>query len=369
MALQNFSVSDFLKHYWQQQHLLIRKALPGYKPPLDGDDLAGLSLEENAESRIIINHGNNQWEVQYGPFAEDHFSTLPEKDWTLLVQAVDHWLFEINDLKQLFRFIPDWRIDDIMISYAPKGGGVGPHYDRYDVFLLQAAGQRRWKIGQQCDSNTPQSDHDNIRQLLQFDEQADYLLNPGDILYVPPGCAHWGTSESDDCMTISIGFRAPAHEQLIAQLCDDVASRLSEDQRYTDQDLPQTAHPASISPAAITQLQDVVTRHLLNEQTLAISFGKLMTQVKYPEIFTVSDCEGTQLIRRPDARLAYFMTADELLLFANGECIHCPLDDELFAQYLADTEQLDLAELSEQQQVLVQQLIELGVYEDAAEED
>src|SRR5690606_100852 len=119
----------------------------------------------DAESRIIIHHGNDNWELQYGPFAEDHFSTLPEKDWTLLVQAVDHWLFEINDLKQLFRFIPDWRMDDIMISYAPKGGGVGPHYDRYDVFLLQAAGQRRWKIGQQCDSQTPASDHDGIRQI------------------------------------------------------------------------------------------------------------------------------------------------------------------------------------------------------------
>lgn len=365
MALQNFSVNDFLKNYWQQQHLLIKKALPGYKSPLDGDDLAGLSLEEDAESRIIINHGNDRWEIQYGPFAEDHYEKLPKENWTLLVQAVDHWMFEINDLKQHFRFIPDWRIDDIMISYAPIGGGVGPHYDRYDVFLLQASGQRRWKIGQHCDHNTPTSDHDNIRQILNFEEQADYLLNPGDILYVPPGCAHWGTSESDDCITISIGFRAPSHEQFIAQMCDDVASQLSEDLRFTDRELAQQNHPAAIPANIAEQLKSIIEQHLLQPEALIKSFGKLMTQVKYPEIFTPSECESDVLIRRPDARIAYFKHDDYVMLFANGECILLPEDEEIFAQYLADTEQLNRSPLSDEQKLLIEQLIELGVYEDA----
>lgn len=368
MVLQNFSAKDFLANYWQQQHLLIKKALPGYKPPLDANDLAGLSLEEEAESRIIIEHDDNQWEVQYGPFPEDHYQSLPSKNWTLLVQAVDHWLFEINDLKQLFRFIPDWRLDDIMISYAPKGGGVGPHYDLYDVFLLQASGQRRWKIGQQCDSTTPLSANTEIRQLAHFEEQADYLLNPGDILYVPPGCAHWGTSESDDCMTISIGFRAPSHEQIIAQLCDDVASLQNEENRFSDKQREQPSHPAKIDDDAIQQIHTLIKQLLLKDDTLATSFGRLMTQVKYPETFAISTCHSNLLNKRPDARLAYYVTAKDILLFANGECIHCPLDDELFIQYLADTEQIDISEINPKQQVLVKQLIAFGVYEDIEEE-
>ena len=364
MVLQNFSAKDFLAHYWQQQHLLINKALPGFKTPLDADDLAGLSLEEDAESRIIIQHDDNQWEVQYGPFAEDHYQSLPKKNWTLLVQAVDHWLFEINDLKQLFRFIPDWRLDDIMISYAPKGGGVGPHYDLYDVFLLQASGQRRWKIGQHCDSTTPLSANNEIRQLANFEEQADYLLNPGDILYVPPGCAHWGTSESDDCMMISIGFRAPSHEQIIAQLCDDVASLQTEDSRFSDTQREPVKHPAKIENAAIQQIHTLIEQLLLQDEVLAISFGRLMTQVKYPETFYVDECHSSLLTKRPDARLAYYLTANDILLFANGECLHCPLDDELFIQYLADTEHIDSSELNPAQQALIERLIAFGVYQD-----
>lgn len=365
MTLQNFSQKDFLEQFWQKQHLFIGKAIPHYKPPLDADDLAGLSLEEEAESRIFIQHSEQEWEVQHGPFAEDHYSTLPEKNWTLLVQAVDHWLFEINDLKQCFRFIPDWRIDDIMISYASEGGGVGPHYDQYDVFLLQAAGTRRWKIGQDCDSSTPLVDSDVIKQIQHFEEKAEYLCKPGDILYVPPGCAHWGISESDDCMTISIGFRAPSHEQIIAQACDDTASQLDDDLRYKDEQLSAQSHPAKIETHVVEQLKQIISQHLLNDTALVKSFGKLMTQVKYPDTFSIYECETSQLIRRSDARLAYFVVGDDILLFANGECMYCPQEQELFIQYLADTEEIDCEELEEDQQKLVEALINLGVYQDA----
>lgn len=364
MTLQNFSKKDFLAHYWQQQHLFIANAIPHYKPPLDADDLAGLSLEEAAESRIFIQHSEHQWEAQHGPFPEDHYSTLPEKNWTLLVQAVDHWLFEINDLKQYFRFIPDWRIDDIMISYAPTGGGVGPHFDQYDVFLLQAAGTRRWKIGQDCDETTPLVDSDVIKQIQHFEQQEEYLCKPGDILYIPPGRAHWGISESDDCMTISIGFRAPSHEQVIAHLCDDVASELADELRFKDDDLNQQKHPAKIDNQVVQQLRNIIEQHLLNDSTLARSFGRLMTLPKYPDHISASECSSDVLVRRPDARLAYFKADDEILLFANGECIHCPAKDELLVQYLADNELLIRSELNEAQQQLIEHLIQLGVYED-----
>lgn len=367
MALQNFSTKDFLSQYWQQQHLYIAKAIPHYKPPLDADDLAGLSLEENAESRIFIQHSEQEWEVQHGPFAEDHYSTLPEKNWTLLVQAVDHWLFEINDLKRYFRFIPDWRIDDIMISYAPKGGGVGPHFDQYDVFLLQAAGTRRWKIGQDCDSTTPLVESDVIKQIQGFEQQEEYLCEAGDILYIPPGRAHWGISESDDCMTISIGFRAPSHEQVLAHLCDDVASQLSDELRFRDGDLNQQKHPAEIDTLVLDQLKTLVSQHLLNDNALLSSFGRLMTQPKYPDNFAASECYSDALVRRPDARLAYVKTENEVLLFANGECVHCPADDELLVQFIADNELLIRSELNESQQQLIDHLIALGVYEDNEE--
>ena len=152
--LGGISAREFMRDYWQKKPLLVRQAFPDFISPIDPDELAGLALEEEVESRIVLEHGAHPWELRRGPFTEDTFAELPEKDWTLLVQAVDQFVPEVAELLENFRFLPSWRIDDVMISFAAPGGSVGPHFDNYDVFLLQGHGQRNWKIGQMCSSDS-----------------------------------------------------------------------------------------------------------------------------------------------------------------------------------------------------------------------
>ena len=366
-TLQNLAINDFLHNYWQQAHYLIRQALPGYQPPLTGDELAGLSLEEDAESRLIIEQPPGQWRLLHGPFDQQQFAELPESHWTLLVQAVDHWLLAVNELKTCFRFIPDWRLDDIMISYAAKGGSVGPHYDRYDVFLLQASGQRRWKIGQHCDSSTALTDNKQLSLLQEFDERCNYLLEPGDMLYLPPGCAHWGIAESDDCMTISIGFRAPAYGDIIRRLCDEAADSISEDLRFREAPSGDTIeHPSRITEKTIELIKEKLMSCLLAEETIAASFGQLITEPKYPENFMpdTATADSTQiLMKRPDARLAYYNNGEKLFLFVNGHTLVCNTEHEMFIRHLAESEQADSKKCTAGQQQLLAQLFTLGLYE------
>jgi 50S ribosomal protein L16 3-hydroxylase len=206
--LGDMPIETFLRDYWQKKPLLIRQAYPGFELPIDGDELAGLALEEEVESRIVLEHGKTPWELRHGPFDEQTFSQLPESHWTLLVQAVDQWVPEIHELLQDFQFIPGWRLDDIMISYASDKGSVGPHFDYYDVFLLQGMGKRRWRIGQHCDSGSELVEGTPLKLLRNFETTDEWVLEPGDMLYIPPGIAHWGIAEGE-CITCSIGFRAP----------------------------------------------------------------------------------------------------------------------------------------------------------------
>src|SRR5690554_6799721 len=187
--LGELSIAEFLQDYWQKKPLLIRNAWPGFKPLLSAEELAGLSLEEVIESRLVQEHGETPWQVRSGPFTESDYQALPDSHWTLLVQAVDQWIPEAADLLEHFRFIPSWRIDDLMISYAVNGGSVGPHYDQYDVFLLQAEGQREWRIGQMCSEQSAIVKGPKIRLLEQFDQTDSFVLNPGDMLYLPPKLA------------------------------------------------------------------------------------------------------------------------------------------------------------------------------------
>src|SRR5690606_35155678 len=170
------SAEEFLRDYWQKKPLLIRQAFPDFESPLSADELAGLSLEEEVESRIVLELGATPWELRHGPFTEDDYRTLPERDWTLLVQAVDQFVPEVAELLQAFRFLPSWRLDDVMISYAAPGGSVGPHFDSYDVFLLQTQGHRRWKIGQMCEADSPLLEHPDLRILSEFEQQQEWVL-------------------------------------------------------------------------------------------------------------------------------------------------------------------------------------------------
>jgi len=185
----------FLAEYWQKRPLLVRQAIPGFKSPLSADELAGLACEPEVESRLILEKGGSRpWQLEHGPFEEERFATLPESHWTLLVQRVNHWVPAVADLLDHFAFLPSWRLDDIMISYAADQGSVGPHTDQYDVFLLQGAGRRRWQIDASVTDESPLLDHPDLRILAQFHATDEWVLEPGDLLYLPPGLAHYGVA-------------------------------------------------------------------------------------------------------------------------------------------------------------------------------
>ena len=285
----DIGVDRFLAEYWQRKPLLIRQAIPGFESQIETNELAGLSLEEEVESRIILKEGSHPWELRQGPFPDDTYQQLPERDWTLLVQAVDQFVPEVADLLAQFRFLPSWRVDDIMISYATPGGGVGPHYDNYDVFLLQGHGKRRWRIGQQCSEDSPLLENPDLRILAEFDCQDEWVLEPGDMLYIPPGVAHDGVAETD-CMTYSIGFRAPSHAEILVHFTDYLAHHLSDDQRYGDAGVNRPSDPAAIDPAAIDRLQQSVLRLVSDKEALATWFGRHMTEAKYPELAQAYAC-------------------------------------------------------------------------------
>lgn len=373
ITLQNFNQEQFLKDYWQQKPLVINKAFLDFNNPLDGNELAGLSLESVIESRIIQERkdkaGKSSWQVQHGPFTDDTFSQLPNKYWTLLVQAVDHYIDEVAALKTAFHFIPSWRLDDVMISYATEGGNVGPHFDQYDVFLIQASGKRRWKIGQHCDTNTTLTDNPDVKILADFQQQQEYVLDVGDILYVPPGCAHWGIADTDDCITISIGFRAPSHEEIIAQLCDDVTRELTDDLRYKDTLIDPLLHPIHISENVINNISHIIKEHLLNNDTLLNSFGSLMTEPKYADEQEPYIPTDNMLYKRLDARMAYYKKDEQLTVFINGNRLVTNIRHEAFIQRINDEYVIDKDTLNAEELELIECFMQMNMFEDINDDD
>lgn len=327
--LGDLSVEQFLRDYWQKKPLLLRHAFPAQELPVTPDELAGLACEEEVESRIILQHIDDQESVlRHGPFSEQDFTQLPKSHWTLLVQAVDQWVPEVRELLNEFRFIPDWRLDDIMISYATEGGGVGPHYDNYDVFLVQAAGQKHWQTGQQCNENSPLQPHSDLKILSTFVTENDFHLNPSDMLYLPPGVAHWGTASSNNCMTISIGFRAPSHAEMISDYGHWLSDHLSDVLRYSDTDLACQASPTEITHDSIARVQRILREYADNPALVAQWFGRLMTEPKYAESARNDTKDlNCNLMATADARLAWHQSGDQktLYLFANGEDYRLPL--------------------------------------------
>ncbi|MCQ4309154.1 cupin domain-containing protein [Pseudomonas stutzeri] len=326
--LGGISAREFLRDYWQKKPLLIRQAIPSFESPVSPDELAGLSLEEEVESRLVIEHGDSPWELRRGPFSEDTYQNLPERDWTLLVQAVDQLVPEVAELIEHFRFLPNWRIDDVMISFASPGGGVGPHFDNYDVFLLQAQGRRRWRVGQMCDGDSPMLQHPDLRILADFQGTDEWVLEPGDMLYLPPRLAHFGTAE-DACMTYSLGFRAPSAAEVLTHFTDFLAQFLPDEERYSDADLAPTDDPYQIQSDALDRLRAMLTEHMGDERLLLTWFGQFMTEPRYPERVQGPDIEehallaaledGAVLIRNLSARLAWSEVDIGLLLFASGQ--------------------------------------------------
>lgn len=354
MQFRDFDVAAFLKDHWQQKPLLIKSPWERWANPVDPDELAGLACEPLVNSRIVTRR-EQAWELEDGPVPESRFAKAERDPWTLLVQSVDHHLAEVAALLDPFRFIPNWQIDDVMVSYAVDGGGVGAHFDHYDVFLVQGLGRRRWEIGALCDDDTPLLPHDGLRLLADFQAMQEWILEPGDILYLPPRIAHRGTAVGNDCMTYSVGFRAPSRSELIEAWADDMAAELPDSDRYHDTQTALQDNPGEISADTITRLQGMIADTLADRSRFARWFGQYNTTPKHPEIDwrpeqpaqanDIRNClaAGLPLIRSPASRFAFIHEADgAILLFADGQCFACSGDAADFAQAICAVTELHL---------------------------
>ena len=276
------SQQQFLEQYWQKKPLLIRQAFAGFESPITPEELAGLACEPEIESRLIEERSldGTAWQVTCGPLSEEVFATLPATHWTMLVQDVDKHLPELQYLLDPFRFIPDWRRDDLMISYAPEFGTVGPHTDGYDVFLLQAMGTRRWQIGNQPLAQPKLIDDLELQILSEFIPDQTWDLQPGDMLYLPPHFAHHGVA-LNDCMTFSIGFRAPTRADILDAVVNTMLEKELGKKRYHDSDLRVAKHSAEINAQALLRIKQMLHQVIdESESVLANALGKLVTDTK-----------------------------------------------------------------------------------------
>jgi len=349
------TAEQFLNEYWQKKPLLVRNAMPEIIGLLEPEDVQELALEEDVTARLIRqkNKNPNEWHVKSSPLTKGDFQKLPNL-WTLLVQAVDHYSFDISELWKKFPFIPQWRRDDIMVSYAPKGGSVGKHFDFYDVFLVQGHGHRRWQLGQMCDESTQFIPDQPLKLLPEMDIQFDEVLAPGDLLYVPPGLSHYGVAE-DDCLTFSFGFRMPNLSEMIDQVSDKFAENTLLKNPLTDIARQQTAHLGEINEVEFSYLKTQLLDYLTKASEFDAAIMAYMSESSYPnnipepeevEASDLSEIIGTgyELILEPASRLLYRMQNGSLDFWANGEnvCI-----SETFAAQLkriADGENIALDE-------------------------
>ena len=325
------SREEFLAEYWQKKPLLIKHALPNFISPLSPDELAGLSCEEEFESRVVKGSTQrNDWSLENGPFKDDYFESVPQNDWTLLIQGVDKHILEVYKLIEEFDFIPRWRFDDVMISFAAKGGSVGPHYDHYDVFLLQGLGRRQWQISSlDCNPNNYVKNSE-LRIMESFQEEDTFIAEPGDILYVPPGIAHHGTSLESECITLSFGYRSYSANEMIEAL--DLRPQKLNNDYYIDPKWQIAMGSSEISNSAINQALEL----LKIDQLPVEFFGCFVTrldlfdQQKFNEMIAFGEPidieESVSYILSPMCRIAYQIIKTELHIFINGE----PFDSQLF---------------------------------------
>ena len=374
--------AKFLRDYWQKKPLLIRSAFPEFVSPLQPEDLAGLACEELALSRIVSHdRAADAWTLRTGPFTEEEFPGMPDHDWTLLVQDVDKWDVDVRQLLQHFDFLPRWRIDDVMVSFAATGGSVGAHVDQYDVFLLQGQGQRRWQIDAGKNPPTRFRDDVELKLLREFTATHDWVLEPGDMLYLPPGVPHHGVAVNP-CLTFSIGMRAPSSAELVSDYLDNLIADADESLRYHDPDLTPPKDPNEIDAAAMVRaVQALNTLRLNDPDKLGDWFGRFITTYRASgEVVAGGDPrsrieiewdlqQGAVLQRHPFSRVAWRRSGRQATLFCSGLEFSLPVKD---AQRLAAAETLDgdaYAELSETGRDVAMDLHSQGHYQLLVDED
>jgi 50S ribosomal protein L16 3-hydroxylase len=341
--LGGLSPRTFMRRHWQKKPLLIRQAVPGVRPPIERAELFALAASEEVESRLIVRSGAGDagWSLRHGPFARRSLPALNHPHWTLLVQGLDLHVPAAHDLLQRFRFVPDARLDDLMISYATEGGGVGPHYDSYDVFLLQVHGSRRWRIGRLRDA-TLQPDVP-LKILQHFEPEEEWVLEPGDMLYLPPQWAHDGIAQGE-CMTCSIGFRVPEATELAREVLIRFAEELDGEgprRLYRDPKQDATATPALVPDALEVFAAEAIERLLKDPAGLRSALGEILTEPKPRVWFQAGEPLPDGVGVRLDARTR--MVYDAQRVFANGESWRTGGRDARMLQRLADQRWLDSA--------------------------
>jgi 50S ribosomal protein L16 3-hydroxylase len=343
-ATSQLTAQEFLRDYWQRQPLLLPQAFPDFVPELDPNDVAGLACDDLAESRLVTgSYPAHDWSLRYGPFAEEELTRLPETDWTLLVQDVEkHWP-RLGSLLAAFDFLPRWRIDDLMVSVAGPGGSVGPHVDQYDVFLLQAAGARRWRIARDFDPALQPDSELNV--LRSFEAETEWLLQPGDMLYLPPRVAHHGIAEGGLSMTWSIGMRAPDAADLLQALGEWLAESQEGGPRYRDPGLAPASRPGEIDRDAVGRVRALLQSSLADRDSaepgltdpLAAFLGAFLSRYRLAHEPAAPDTawtatrlrralqRGARLHAHPWTRLPWVEADGSALLFAGGAGFRCSI--------------------------------------------
>jgi 50S ribosomal protein L16 3-hydroxylase len=341
------SVHDFLKNYWQKKPLLIKNAIANFISPITESDLFTIAQNEEAVSRLI-EHKQGIWQVKYGPFKK---SDLPKKTnipWTILVQNINHYLPFAESFLNLFKFIPYARLDDLMISYATKKGSVGPHFDSYDVFLFQAQGIREWKISDQKKFTLDKKS--SIKIITNFKSKNSWVLKPGDMLYLPPNIGHWGISQSDDCLTYSIGFRAPATFEIQSKFLDFIQDHLitNENEIYKDPNLAPQKNPAEISSNMTKAMRNIVDRLRWDKSSINHFIGQLLSEPIESSIFETRRPLSLKAFEKRIVNKTLKLNSKTRMLFiknnfyVNGEFIKIDKKYTLFLKQLANDREIYL---------------------------
>lgn len=354
LNLGEIDAAAFLSEYWQKKPCLIRQAIPGFSSFISKAELFALSCNDNVESRLVIERdGEYPWQVLHGPFSPEALENLPASHWSLLIQNMECHRDEAAAVLARFNFIPNWRIDDLMISVAPVEGSVGPHLDSYDVFLLQAEGQRRWQINSDDYNENDFIPGLDLRILERFQPRKEWILAPGDMLYLPPGVAHYGVA-LDDCQTFSIGLRAPSTHELMNHYLEEVISTTSDDY-YVDPDIRLQRHPGEITNEALDRISSMMLASLPHTATMQTWFGKYITRLPdqfrfeapthtfLPDNFITFFRDVKTLYRHRACKTAYIQNEKKYSLFINGDAYELPMTCADFIYQFTENKFIDFA--------------------------
>lgn len=365
--LGNLSPEDFLKNYWQKKVLVVRQAFPNFQCPISADEIAGLSCEEDVNSRIVIEKdGEHPWQPMFGPLDEDTFANLPESHWTLIINDLEKIVPELASIPDLFDFIPNWRFDDLMCSYAADQGSVGPHFDLYDVFIIQGEGKRRWQISTAEVPEENQVKDTPLRIQEEFNAEEEWILEPGDMIYIPPNVSHHGVSLGES-ISFSVGYRAVSHADLVNDFIAHITQSLSTKLTYQDADLSLQANSSEITKDATKRIKKIFKEYLNPEHPeIENWFAKFMSDPKSeyteaPENLIESTEElineielGATLNRHPASRFAFIKNKKDSRIYIDGNDydVSVEFSKALCESRVIDIQLLEIATPNEQQLVV-----------------